>query len=389
LLPKKISLKLRQFPWLYDYLVSIFLAAKRLSYVVSTFPAPSGHSPFDSYSNRRKLERNVERIRFTNHPIQSAQFDSIRKAANEDDEIFDRLSSKLEGPIPISFSWPGANLPHRYSWETREKDFSSIFPGKIYSYDSYSEYLHEYASSRYGITFKKGGWDCFRHIEIMAAGSIPIMPDVMRSPPFAMSHYPKRLMSLAADLVLKGQHVPPELHAAIQARFDNRLTSKASASFLLEKVRYAEEKILFLDPGLNVFPDYLSSMTVAGLCQVAGANKVHLPFGAEPLYSNWQGDPRNFHGLGFGYTKILPPSFRSNIDSELLDWSSIKRRLSPDDFIVVGDVSRNQRLANLVSELNHNDSFKIFLWGGDRAPNRKSRRWLSQLKGHLAIRETY
>ena len=40
-------------------------------------------------------------------------------------------------------------------------------------YDSESRYYDQYSDAYFGYTMKKGGWDCMRHIEIMAAGCVP------------------------------------------------------------------------------------------------------------------------------------------------------------------------------------------------------------------------
>ncbi len=50
---------------------------------------------------------------------------------------------------------------------------------------------------------RKGGWDCLRHYEIIASGSVPYFEDYERIPKFTMFDYPKKLQKKANDLYLK------------------------------------------------------------------------------------------------------------------------------------------------------------------------------------------
>ena len=45
------------------------------------------------------------------------------------------------------------------------------------------EYYDDLSSSWFGLTCKKGGWDCLRHYEIMAAGSLLLFKDYDKKPP--------------------------------------------------------------------------------------------------------------------------------------------------------------------------------------------------------------
>lgn len=51
-----------------------------------------------------------------------------------------------------------------------------------YAFDSEEEYYHDLRSSRYGITTKRGGWDCLRHYEIAANGSVICFRDLAKKP---------------------------------------------------------------------------------------------------------------------------------------------------------------------------------------------------------------
>ncbi len=45
------------------------------------------------------------------------------------------------------------------------------------------DYYDDLSSSWFGLTCKKGGWDCLRHYEIMAAGSLLLFKDYDKKPP--------------------------------------------------------------------------------------------------------------------------------------------------------------------------------------------------------------
>jgi hypothetical protein len=57
-----------------------------------------------------------------------------------------------------------------------------------------------YSHSYFGWTHKRGGWDCLRHNDILAGGSVPYMADVAYIPRNTMAHYPKKLMAEVMSL---------------------------------------------------------------------------------------------------------------------------------------------------------------------------------------------
>ena len=52
----------------------------------------------------------------------------------------------------------------------------------------------------FGVTRKKAGWDCMRHLEIMANGAVPFFTDLQELPAKTMQHYPKHLFQKALSL---------------------------------------------------------------------------------------------------------------------------------------------------------------------------------------------
>jgi hypothetical protein len=95
---------------------------------------------------------------------------------------------------PINFSIPKELIVNEIPSKT--KDYASIIPGDLstYIYDNQSDYYADYQTSYYGVTFKKGGWDCLRHYEILMNGCIPYFPGLESCPKNTMTLFPKMLI---------------------------------------------------------------------------------------------------------------------------------------------------------------------------------------------------
>ena len=52
----------------------------------------------------------------------------------------------------------------------------------FYSFDDENEYYKDMSQSWFGLTCKKGGWDCLRHYEILASGSLLLFRDYDKKP---------------------------------------------------------------------------------------------------------------------------------------------------------------------------------------------------------------
>lgn len=82
-------------------------------------------------------------------------------------------------------------------------DFSGMHPGHGGTYTSSNElsYYRQYASARFGLTQKKGGWDCTRHYEIIASGCVPYFVGLhLVLDSLTMYALPKRMLLQALEL---------------------------------------------------------------------------------------------------------------------------------------------------------------------------------------------
>ena len=75
----------------------------------------------------------------------------------------------------------------------------------------------------FGVTRSKAGWDCMRHLEIMAAGCIPFFTDLDELPSLTMQLYPKGLLQEAKALkgvTFSGPHDSPASFNVDRAQVD-------------------------------------------------------------------------------------------------------------------------------------------------------------------------
>ena len=109
---------------------------------------------------------------------------------------------------PISYSVPRDIFVDKVP--EKDKDFATLIPSflrqghpheQTYIYKDEETYYQDYRRSRFGLTCKKGGWDCMRHYEIIACGCAPFFTDIEACPPQTLHNYPKELCSKIKQLV--------------------------------------------------------------------------------------------------------------------------------------------------------------------------------------------
>jgi len=95
---------------------------------------------------------------------------------------------------PISFAVPSENIVEELP--VKKVEMATIIPGEksTYIYDNEKDYYLGYQDARFGMTFKKGGWDCLRHYEILSNGCIPYFPGLEKCPSTTMSNFPKKMV---------------------------------------------------------------------------------------------------------------------------------------------------------------------------------------------------
>lgn len=261
------------------------------------------------------------------------------------EEPVDELATEARerfGVYPISFSHP---KPRALVPDT-DLGLAPIIPGFPYTFEDEAEYLETYASGSVGLTHRKAGWDCFRHVEILAAGAVPLMVDVHEIPRFSMIHYPKTALKMTLDYLRDDGHLPNSAtRSAFRDYMLRNLTSEAMASYLMRLAGITvDDNVVFVDRNLEANPEYQSTLTAIGLKQVLGARCTLMPT-AEFLYTDSTTATRQFYGRGFGYTRILDPSRKSSDEQSGAHLASI-RDIPRGSVVVLGSVSRNRGLAH-------------------------------------------
>lgn len=148
---------------------------------------------------------------------------------------------------PISFSIPAEKCITKFPNKTQAWSYVQPTVGCRYIYNTESDYYADYAKSLFGLTRKKGGWDCMRHYEIMANRCIPYFEDLAHAPPTLMKTLPKDLLLHIKGRVdqmgieyflpdnpgwLEYQHLEQTVHN----HFIKYLTTQAVAQSLLNSV---------------------------------------------------------------------------------------------------------------------------------------------------------
>ena len=139
--------------------------------------------------------------------------------------------------LPISFAIPGELIVPEIPEKTRNLAF--IIPGKVetYIYDTPESYYRGYQEAVFGMTFKKAGWDCLRHYEILANGCIPYFPGIEDLPQDTMFQFPVNLIRYGNTLYeTNNSRQTAELAQTLLDYCRKYLTTKFIAEYLLAQV---------------------------------------------------------------------------------------------------------------------------------------------------------
>jgi len=105
---------------------------------------------------------------------------------------------------PLSFSIPKDIIVEEIP--VKEYYLMPLVPGvaSTYIYNDQSQYFEMYQKSLFGLTWKKAGWDCLRHYEILSQGCLPLFLDIHHLPTTLMTTYPrsqvKQLLDIAVNI---------------------------------------------------------------------------------------------------------------------------------------------------------------------------------------------
>jgi hypothetical protein len=111
-----------------------------------------------------------------------------------------------------------------------------------YAFLSQQDYFDDLAQARFGITTKRAGWDCLRHYEIAAAGSVPCFRGLRHKPaqcaPHGLSSENCVIYESAADLARQLEAMPVGRYAHLleaSHHWVQQYTTVQAAARLLEE----------------------------------------------------------------------------------------------------------------------------------------------------------
>ncbi len=113
--------------------------------------------------------------------------------------------SILKNVKPINFCIPKELIVDEMP--KKEKDYATVIPGdkSTYIYTEEKPYYEDYQKSYFGVTCKKGGWDCLRHYEILMNGCIPFFEGLDDCPISTMVRFPKNIVIDARNKIKEGK----------------------------------------------------------------------------------------------------------------------------------------------------------------------------------------
>ena len=292
------------------------------------------------------------------------------------DELF--VSNSLSNSLVNSLSNSLVNsLPKKYV-------ISPLIPGNANDYlftaGEEAKYYDMYRQSMFAITKKKGGWDCLRHYEILATGSIPLFEDLDKCPEDTLSSFPKNILREAYNILIPWKNTPEQQKAySIYSSLIFTYTIKncsvsANASRFLSDMSHlgsCPKNILMLvgHPGVN-YTRELNWIGIKRWASSVGSNAVEYP-PLDFLYDDFlESRLSELYGNGFTYSRRLASSMRVVLsEKELIESIRTKKW----DMIIYGKVGPDESEIGSVPQLpfwkhvfkRYSRDEIVFWYGGD------------------------
>jgi len=220
--------------------------------------------------------------------------------------------------VPLPYAIPDECIVDSANISDKDTLISPMVPGQRSTYmfgpGQESEYLNHYDKCCFVNTRKKGGWDCLRHYEILARGSIPLFEGLEYCPAMTMTTFPKQIVMDATRELFP--FVPEK--AGIYHEYVNTLlkhtrencSTSACAKYFLSKIWKPVKNVLLITghPG----PNYTRELFWIGMkryLQSIGGFAVEYPK-IDYLYKGFPEEKKEgLHGNGFIYTGRLDDDF--------------------------------------------------------------------------------
>lgn len=149
------------------------------------------------------------------------------------------LTSNADNVLPISFAIPDDLIKLEQIEKTQT--FGTVYPGKpeTYIFSNEEDYYNDYHKSYYGVTCKKGGWDCLRHYEILANRCIPYFLELNNCPKSTLYNFPKDII-LYTNEYAKNNTIPPDYFKVQEELYcytKSNLTTSKLAHYVIENAQ--------------------------------------------------------------------------------------------------------------------------------------------------------
>jgi len=253
---------------------------------------------------------------------------------------------------------------------------SPLIPGDTSNYlfkaGEEAKYYDMYRQSMFAITHKKGGWDCLRHYEILAAGCIPIFEELDNCPADTLTSFPKDLLKEAYRALLPWRNTDEqrEAYTLYASRLLESAKSNCSTSANVDRFISGNIKgnILMLTGDMGV--NYTRELNWIGIKRRFGISAVEYP-PLDFLYDDFPEDQlQNIYGNGFTYSRRLSSQLKVAITEQELIESLRQKKW---DMIIYGKVGPDETSVGSVPNLPYwSEVFKrysrdeiVFWYGGD------------------------
>jgi len=280
---------------------------------------------------------------------------------------------------PLPYCIPDENIvDYNNIKDKKHIVISDIIPGEALTYrfgpEDSDEYNTHYQESLFAYTYKKGGYECLRHYEILANGCLPIFKDLINCPKDSLISLPKELIQeYMNELLPYKKHYKAIYDNYVYKILDhvrNKCSTSAQTKYFLEKMGHVKnvKNVLLIrcDSGVNYTREFFwigMKRYIQGISGVA----VEWPK-IDYLYDSYVGDKKNLHGYGYNYVGKLKEDYNFN-EGEIIErinhhyWDLIVYgKVGPDE-LFEGSIP-NLPLWELVHE-KYNKNQIVFLYGGD------------------------
>jgi hypothetical protein len=100
---------------------------------------------------------------------------------------------------PIQFCFPEEKITPKIQ---KIKPLATVIPGikETYIFNKENDYYNDYNQSLFAFTWKKGGWDCLRHYEIIFNNCVPLFLNIKDCPEKTLSFLNKKILIEALNI---------------------------------------------------------------------------------------------------------------------------------------------------------------------------------------------